>query len=139
MVPAAVDALRKQRVAQVAERLAAERCVDLGIVFADPRGEVLHPDSVSKAFTRYARAAGIKGATLHSTRHSVATWAIAEGGDIRSVQAVLGHSTASTTLNIYAGAVVEAQERVVATVGDVLAKAQAQLAEKAEAQAGITA
>jgi integrase len=132
LVPAAIDALRKERAAQAADKLApGASYVDRGLVFADAFGAPLHPDSFSKAFQLYARAAKINGATLHSTRHSVATWAIAGGGDIRSVQAILGHSVASTTLNIYAGAVVEAQEGVVATVGDVLARAQAQLTAEA--------
>ena len=39
---------------------------------------------------------------FHELRHTAATVAIASGADIKSVQDLLGHATASFTLNVYA-------------------------------------
>jgi site-specific recombinase XerD len=49
-------------------------------------------------------------------RHSTATWMLREGADIRTVQAVLRHSAASTTLNVYAHEIEGAQAAAVAHV-----------------------
>lgn len=48
--------------------------------------------------------AGIREATVHELRHTVATAAVVAGADMHSVQALLGHSDARTTARIYAHA-----------------------------------
>jgi site-specific recombinase XerD len=58
----------------------------------------LNPKSVQNLIRKYAMMAGIdKIITPHTLRHSFATKVLMEGGDLRSVQALLGHTNIATT------------------------------------------
>lgn len=63
-----------------------------------PSDEPLTPRSIERIVQKYAREAGItKPVTPHTLRHSFATDLLQNGADIRSVQAMLGHSSITTT------------------------------------------
>jgi len=60
--------------------------------------ESLTPRSVQRLVQKYAKVSGItKQVTPHTMRHSYATDLLMGGADIRSVQAMLGHSSITTT------------------------------------------
>lgn len=124
----AVAVLRSVKAAQAAEKLAAKPgdYFDQGFVFSDKHGRPFKLDAPSKAFREIASAAELPPeVSVHSLRHSFASWSIANGGDIVAVQRCLGHSEAATTLNLYSHVVEGGWEKAVAAVSNTLRRAQA--------------
>ena len=78
---------------------------DLDLIFANPDGSPLMPNSVSSTVARLCRSLGLpKGASLHVLRHSHASLLLADGVDLATVSARLGHSSVRTTADIYSHA-----------------------------------
>jgi len=52
-------------------------------------------------WTDATKAAGVEGTTIHDLRHTAASLLIAAGADVKAVQVILGHSTATMTMDLY--------------------------------------
>ncbi len=99
---------RKERVvpvlAQVRETIAAyaDKIPFTGAkdtpLFLSRRGKPMSPREAQLLMVRLRSALGLtERATPHALRHSFATHLLANGGDLRSVQELLGHASLSTT------------------------------------------
>lgn len=74
------------------------------LVFAGPAGERLPYTTFRKSvFDPAVKAAGLGelGVTPHKLRHTAASLAISAGADVKVVQRMLGHKSATMTLDVY--------------------------------------
>ena len=59
------------------------------------------PNAVTRRVKRFMAAHDLPDLSPHDLRHSCATLLLGSGADIKSVQEILGHTNANTTLNFY--------------------------------------
>ena len=89
-------------------------------VFSSPTGGPISPDSVNNMLHRALKRAGLEQIRFHNLRHSFATLALQNGVDIKTVSEMLGHFSASFTLDTYAHVTTSAQKEAANTMGNVL-------------------
>ena len=121
-IPAAVVAeLRKYRLEQQerALGLGLGRLVDDALILATWEGKPRSPTGLSKDWHNE-----VPNITLHALRHTHASQLIAGGMDVVSVARSLGHSRASTTLNVYAHRFSSGDDRAAAIMQAAFARAQ---------------
>ena len=61
----------------------------------------LPPETITRKFHKAIKESGVKRITVHSLRHSHASWLINNGVNILAVSKRLGHKDVSTTLRVY--------------------------------------
>jgi integrase len=87
-------------VEELAQHVASKQSDDF--VFAADRGGVLHLRNFRRnVFDPAVRAAGLDGLTPHALRHTAASLAISSGANVKVVQTMLGHKSATMTLDLY--------------------------------------
>jgi integrase len=94
-------ALPKFLVQVLAEHIAAYPNKQ-GLVFSSLEGEPLRKHFLRRHFHPALEEAGLAKVRFHDLRHSAASIAIGLGGNVKQVQEMLGHSSATVTLDIYA-------------------------------------
>lgn len=72
------------------------------LAFTSPEGSVLRVQNFRRrGFDRATASVGLDGLVPHELRHTAASLAIAAGASIKGVQAILGHASATLTLDRY--------------------------------------
>jgi integrase len=100
----ALEALKRHRKAQAEERLFCGNVwKDTGHVFtsATAPGEHLREITVSRAFKRLLKDAGLPDIRFHDLRHTCATLLFSQGANPKLVQETLGHSSVAITMDRY--------------------------------------
>jgi integrase len=100
---AALEAHRKTQDALRAQFGSSYRS-DLDLIFANPDGSPLRPNSVSASVSALFKRLKIpkpKGASLHLLRHSHGSHLLAAGMELPAVSERLGHSSVLVTATVY--------------------------------------
>ena len=95
---------------------------NLDYVFTEEDGYVMNPQTPTKQFDHFLKRHGIRHLKFHGLRHTSATMLLANGCDIKTVSARLGHADITTT-NIYVHAL-ESTDRMAAQTFDNFLKAK---------------
>jgi integrase len=99
--PGAVLALKAHREWVEANRAMLEYpLAEDGLVFASATGKPMLPNALTHAFTKIARKAGLN-VRLHDMRHTHVSMLIKQGVYDKAIADRVGHSTISTTMDIY--------------------------------------
>lgn len=112
-LPAETMALLKQyRAWQAQEILKLYSYYDnQNFVFAQENGKPMHPDSVTVYLKRFSEKNNLPHINAHAFRHTMASMLYFNGVDSVSISKRLGHAQVSTTANIYAHVMEEADKK----------------------------
>ena len=98
-----VALLRSHRARQAQERLAAGSAFDrAGYLIADELGRPYAPERISDRFQRLQEELELPRIRLHDCRHTAASLMLASGVPTKVVADLLGHSSPTITLEVYA-------------------------------------
>lgn len=121
--PETVALLREYRVWQIEERFRlGEYFQDRGFVFTRDDGSPMHPDSATTWLDRFSKRHGLPHLHPHAFRHTAASMLLYAGMDVVSVASRLGHSQVSTTTDVYAHVLAEADVRSADILSDIYFK-----------------
>lgn len=104
--------LQRHKADQAQQRLLlGDRWTAGNRLFTNTDGGLMHPNTPYGWLKDFCARTGQRFLGIHMFRHLNASLLIGGGAGVRSVSAVLGHSRASTTMDIYAHSFAEAQAR----------------------------
>lgn len=95
---------------------------DRDFLFCKEDGSPMHPDSVTSWMDKFAKRHGLPHIHPHAFRHSMASLLYFNQIDTISISRRLGHAQPSTTANIYAHVIEEADQRNADVIADIFLK-----------------
>lgn len=118
--------LRKYRAWQNEERLRlGEYYQYQGFLFTQENGNPMHPDSITSWLTKFSKRHGLPHINAHAFRHTMASMLYFNGVDSVSISKRLGHAQVSTTADIYAHVIAEADQKNADILADIFLKKDA--------------
>lgn len=118
-----MNELRAYRQYQAQEYLRAGINIGIdGFVFRQYDGRPLHPDSVTDYLNKFSGKYNLPHINAHAFRHTMASMLYFNGVDSVSISKRLGHAQVSTTANIYAHVIEEADQRNADILSDIFLK-----------------
>ncbi len=99
------------RLMTLLEQCRRERAGESAYVVCGRQGKRLEPRGCMRLFKRLLEKAGLPDMNFHSLRHTFATRGLASGMDIKTLSELMGHSSVSVTLDIYAHSQMEHKRR----------------------------
>ena len=88
-------------------------------VFAQDNGKPMHPDSVTTWLDRFSKRHGLPHINPHAFRHTMASMLYFNGVDSVTISTRLGHAQVSTTADIYAHVMEEADQKSADILADI--------------------
>jgi integrase len=127
--PHAVEALRRHKTRQAAERLKLGKIwADQGLVFPNEIGGPLDAANLTnRSFKRLLRRANLPRIRFHDLRHTAATLLMQGNVHPKLVQEILDHSTIATTLDLYSHVAPAMHEEAARVMDGVLRVAREQV------------
>lgn len=121
--PETMVLLKQYRAWQTGERLRlGEYYQNNGFLFTKDDGTPMHPDTVSNWLDKFSSRHGLPHINAHAFRHTMASMLYFNGVDSVSISKRLGHAQVSTTANIYAHVMEEADHRNAEILSDIFLK-----------------
>lgn len=94
--------LRWKELQNVQRQRVGSKWIETDRIFTKLNGLTLDRSAPGYFYKQFCERTGMRYVTIHSMRHLNASLLINAGVDVKTVQSCLGHSTATTTLQIYA-------------------------------------
>jgi integrase len=115
--------LRKWQAAQAEQRFKmGDAYQNRGLVFCQENGLPMHPDTVTDWMAKFSERHNLPHINPHAFRHTMASMLYYNKVDTISISKRLGHAQPSTTANIYAHVIEEADQRNADILSDIFLK-----------------
>ena len=96
--------------------------MEAAVVFCQESGLPMHPDTVTDWMAKFSERHSLPHINPHAFRHTMASMLYYNKVDTISISKRLGHAQPSTTANIYAHVIEEADQRNADILSDIFLK-----------------
>lgn len=121
LLPEVVEELKKWRKKWLEEKISlGPDWPETDLVFPSEVHTPMYPRNFTRVFYTICQKAGIEGITIHSLRHSFVSYLVAQGVDPRTVKELVGHSSVTLTLDVYARSISASKKEAIEHLRNVI-------------------